>query len=163
MIALVAERAEHAPAVERLLDSAFGEARWRKTCQLLRDGQAPLPHLSLVALDGAALVGSVRLWPVKAGRHRALMLGPLAVDRDWRARGIGAALVEEAIHRATAAGEEAVLLVGDAPYYQRFGFRRDATKGLWLPGPVERERFLGRELKPGALDKARGLVTKMAA
>lgn len=163
MITLVDERAEHAPAVERLLDSAFGEARWHKTCQRLRDGQAPLPNLSLVALDGPALVGTVRLWPVKAGRRRAVMLGPLAVDQAWRQQGIGAVLVEEAIRRAAEAGEEAMLLVGDEPYYRRFGFRRDATKGLWLPGPVDRERFLARELKPRALDKAQGPVTKLAA
>jgi len=163
VIELVAERADHAPAVERLLDSAFGEARWHKTCQRLRDGAAPLPHLSLVALDGAALVGSVRLWPVKAGRRRAVMLGPLAVDPARREQGIGAALVQEAIRRAQEAGEEAVLLVGDEPYYRRFGFRRDAAKGLWLPGPVDRERFLARALKPGALDRAQGPVVKLAA
>jgi predicted N-acetyltransferase YhbS len=163
MVRLVDERVEHAPAVERLLDAAFGEARWHKTCQRLRDGQAPLRGLSLVALDRDALVGTVRLWPVRAGRRRALMLGPLAVDPAWLRRGIGAALTDEALRRAEAAGEGSVLLVGDAPYYQRFGFRPEATRRLWLPGPVERERFLGRELRRGALDNANGPVLKLAA
>jgi predicted N-acetyltransferase YhbS len=85
------------------------------------------------------------------------------VDAAWRERGIGAALVEEALRRARAAGEEAVLLVGDEPYYRRFGFRRELTSGLWLPGPVDRERFLALELKPGALGRARGPVLKLAA
>jgi predicted N-acetyltransferase YhbS len=163
MVKLVDERAEHAPAVECLLDAAFGEARWQKTSQLLRDGQAPLPGLSLVALDGEALVGTVRLWPVKAGRCRVLLLGPLAVDPQLHGQGIGAALMDEALRRAQEAGEDAVLLVGDAPYYQRFGFRADATRGLWLPGPVERKRFLARELKPRALAGATGPVLKLAA
>jgi predicted N-acetyltransferase YhbS len=163
MVTLVAEREEHAPAVELLLDVAFGEARWHKTSQRLRDGQAPLGGASLVALAGDALVGTVRLWPVLAGRRRALLLGPLAVDPARRDEGIGAALMTEALRRAGETGEEAVLLVGDAEYYKRFGFERDKTSGLWLPGPVDRTRFLARELKPRALERASGPVLKLAA
>lgn len=163
MVTLVDERHEHAPAIERLLDVAFGEGRWHKTCQRLRDGQAPLPGLSLVALDRDALVGTVRLWPVLAGRRRALLLGPLAVDAAYRDQGIGARLTEEALKRARAHGDKAVLLVGDAAYYERFGFRPGLTRGLWLPGPVERERFLARELRPKALHRAEGPVMRMAA
>jgi predicted N-acetyltransferase YhbS len=164
MVRLLTERAEHGPAVERLVDAAFGEARWHKTCQRLRDGRTPVPQLSLVALDGDKLVGTVRLWTVTAGRKRALLLGPLAIDGRHRDRGIGAALVEEALRRAAAAGEEIVLLVGDAPYYTRFGFRADATSGLWLPGPVERTRFLARPLTPAAAnDPAQGPVLPLAA
>jgi len=164
MITLATERPAHAPAVERLVDAAFGEARWHKTCQRLRDGRTPVAALSLVALDGEALVGTVRLWTVQAGRQRALLLGPLAVDPQRRDQGIGAALIEEAIARAAAAGEELVLLVGDAPYYARFGFRADTTTGLWLPGPVERDRFLARALTPSAAnDVVKGPVVAMAA
>jgi predicted N-acetyltransferase YhbS len=163
MITLASEREEHAPAIEQLLDVAFGEARWHKSSQRLRDGQAPLAGLSLVALAGDALVGTVRLWPVLAGRRRALLLGPLAVDPARREEGIGAALMNEALRRAAAAGEEAVLLVGDHEYYKRFGFERDKTTGLWMPGPTDRKRFLARELKPRALDRARGPVQKLAA
>jgi predicted N-acetyltransferase YhbS len=164
MVKLVIERPDHAPAVERLIDAGFGEARWHKTCQRLRDGQKPVQALSLVALDGEALVGTVRLWTVQAGRKRALLLGPLAVDPTRRDEGIGAALMEEALRRAAAAGEELVLLVGDAPYYTRFGFQADATTGLWLPGPVERDRFLGRALRPNAAnDAGKGPVVALAA
>ncbi len=120
----------------------------------------PLAGLSLVALAGDALVGTVRLWPVLAGRRRALLLGPLAVDPARRDEGIGAALMTEALRRAADTGEESVLLVGDADYYKRFGFVRDLTTGLWLPGPTDRRRFLARELKPRALEKARGPVRK---
>ena len=164
MVTLLTERAEHGPAVERLVDAAFGEARWHKTCQRLRDGQTPIAALSLVALDGEALVGTVRLWAVKAGRRRALLLGPLAVDERARDRGIGTALMEEALRRADAAGEDIVLLVGDAPYYGRFGFLAEAAKGLWLPGPVERDRFLVRSLRASAAnDAATGPVLPAAA
>ena len=146
-----------------MLDVAYGESRWRKTSQRLRDGRKPVRGLSLVALDRDGLIGTVRLWRVLAGGRPALLLGPLAVDPAQRKRGIGAALVDEALRRATEAGENAVLLVGDAPYYGRFGFTSDLTRDLWLPGPVERARFLARELKPGALDDASGAVLPLAA
>ena len=147
-----------------MLDQAFGPARWHKTCQRLRDGQDPLRDLSLVALDGDELAGTVRLWPVRLGLGRqGLMLGPLAVDDRKRGQGIGTKLMEAAMAKIEAAGEASVFLVGDPDYYRRFGFRPDATTGLHLPGPVERPRFLGREFRPGALSGARGLVQPLAA
>ncbi len=164
MATLRLERPEHAPAIERLLDQAFGPARWHKTCQRLRDGRVPDRNLSLVALDQGELVGTVRLWPVKLGFGRqGLMLGPLAVDDRMRGEGLGTKLMEAAMARIEAAGEGSVFLVGDPDYYRRFGFRPDPTTGLHLPGPVERPRFLGREFRPGALSGAKGLVQPLAA
>lgn len=144
---------------EALLDAAFGTARHLKTCERLREGR--LPSFALSAADeGGRLVGTVRLWHVAAGPgRRALMLGPLAVDQTERSRGIGAALMRAALNRAAVEGAQAVLLVGDAPYYERFGFSADLTRDLWMPGPVERERFLGVELVGGALAGARGFVS----
>jgi predicted N-acetyltransferase YhbS len=164
MVTLTPERPEHGPAVDRLLDSAFGsEARWHKTCQRLRDGQEPLRDLSLVAIADDKLVGTVRLWPVLAAGRRALMLGPLAVDDRWRDHGVGSQLMNESLKRAREAGERAVILVGDAPYYGRFGFVAAPTAGLWMPGPVDRARFLGAELAANALQGARGPVMPLAA
>jgi len=86
------------------------------------------------------------------------LLGPVTVASTHRSRGIGAALMQRALRDARRLGHGAVLLVGDAPYYGRFGFSAEKTGGLWLPGPFERERLLGHELAPGALDGARGLI-----
>ena len=165
MVTFTEERDEHGPAIERLLDAAFGGAWRHKTSQRLRDGRAPLRALSLVALDGQELVGTVRLWPILAGsrKRRALLLGPLAVDARLRDQGIGGDLVEAAIRRAREAGERAVILVGDQPYYGRFGFKADRTTGLWLPGPVDPRRFLACELAPDALAGASGPVVPLAA
>jgi predicted N-acetyltransferase YhbS len=151
-------------AREALLDSAFGPARFLKTCQRLRDGYAPAPGLALVATDGdGALIGTLRLWPILAGGRDALLLGPLAVAASSRSLGIGRALIEESLDRARALGHRAVLLVGDAPYYARFGFERRFTERLTMPGPVERARFLGLELVAGALEGASGRVIPAAA
>jgi predicted N-acetyltransferase YhbS len=163
MITLKTERDEHAGAIEQLLDKAFGEARHYKTCQRLRDGQEPIRDLSLVALGKGQLIGTVRMWAMRAGRHRTLLLGPLAVDPTWQDQGVGAALMQEAIRLAKGMGEKSVILVGDEDYYSRFGFKADATSGLYLPGPVDRKRFLANQLVDGALVGAAGDVRPLAA
>ena len=101
----------------------------------------------------------MRLWNVDCGGGRpALLLGPMAVACDCRNRGIGGALVRRAIEAARKLGHAAIVLVGDAPYYGRFGFSADKTRALWMPGPFERDRLLAIELKPDALDGAHGMI-----
>ena len=154
------EMAKDVAAREALIDRAFGDARFVKAAEQLREGRMPAHGLSLVATEKTRVVGTVRLWHVSAGPARpALLLGPLAVDDARRGRGIGAALMRRAIEAAQALGHKAVLLVGDAAYYGRFGFSAEKTGALWMPGPYERERLLARELMPGALDGARGLIS----
>ena len=145
---------------EALLNRAFGKARKRKTSERLRQGRVPSEGLAFAAVDaGGRLVGTVRLWDVIAGSAGpALLLGPIAVDCKHRGRGIGTALMERALNEARVKGHGAVILVGDAPYYARFGFAHGPVADLHLPGPVERHRFLGLELIPGVLDGAEGLV-----
>jgi predicted N-acetyltransferase YhbS len=152
------ERPADAAAREALLNLAFGPCRFDKASQRLRDGQHPAEGLSFVATVLGRVIGTVRLWHITAGAHPALLLGPLAVHPDFRTCGIGAALMRRALDDAAARGHAAVLLVGDAPYYARFGFAADKTAGLWLPGPYEADRLLARELQPGALDGAYGLI-----
>jgi predicted N-acetyltransferase YhbS len=146
-------------AREALLERIFGEARFRKTCEQLRRGRLPSPGLAFGAYDGDELVGTLRLWDIMAGSAgKALLLGPLAVAPELQGRGVGSALVRHAIHEAALSGHGAILLVGDAPYYRRFGFSSAKVKGLCLPGPVVRSRFQGLELEKGALAGASGLV-----
>ncbi|MET0430576.1 MAG: N-acetyltransferase [Microvirga sp.] len=151
-------------AREALLDLCFGPARFLKTCERLREGRRPAEGLALVIEMDDRLVGTVRLWPVSAGRNRAaLMLGPIAVDPALQGLGLGARLMREALARAASLGHRAVLLVGDAAYYERFGFAAERTASLRMPGPYERERFLALELTPGALAGAQGLVAATGA
>ena len=161
--AIRAERASDVVAREALLDACFGEDRSSRTCQRLRDGRAPAERLALAAVRGRKLVGTVRLWHVSAGGVPALVLGPLAVDPSCRKLGIGAALIKRALAAARARGHRAVILLGDAPYYARFGFSAQKTGLLTLPGPFERERLLGLELSEGALAGACGTIVATGA
>jgi hypothetical protein len=144
---------------ERLLDAAFGPGRSAKTSERLREGRKPARGLAFVAHQAGRLVGTLRLWPIITGTgHACLLLGPLAVAADARGCGIGAALMQQALGKARALGHRAVLLVGDAAYYNRFGFSAEKTGALRMPGPYERDRLLACELVPAALNGARGLI-----
>lgn len=156
-----AEMPADAPAREALLDRAMGPGRRRKSSEKLRRGRLPAAGLSFVARDAAGtVVGTVRLWDVRTGEGGvpALLLGPLAVDPACKDHGIGSALMRHAIGHARALGHSAILLVGDAPYYARFGFSADRTGQLAMPGPYERHRFLALELVEGSLDGAYGVL-----
>jgi predicted N-acetyltransferase YhbS len=144
-----------------LLDRAMGSGRRRKSSERLRRGRRPSEGLDFVAKGGdGTLVGTVRLWDVCAGEGgpAALLLGPLAVDPAVKSAGIGSALMHHAIGEAARLGHGAILLVGDAAYYSRFGFSSVKTGKLAMPGPYERERFLALELVDGALDGASGVL-----
>ena len=159
MVTIRNETHRDVEAREHLLDRVWGQSRFEKTAERLREGRRPVAGLSLVAANDGCVIGTVRLWHVCAGPgRRALLLGPLAVDEAWRNRGIGSGLMLRAVGAAQRRGHRAVLLVGDAAYYGRFGFSAAKTGSLWLPGPFDRNRLLACELVPGALDGARGLV-----
>ena len=160
MIRIDCEAPAEAGARESLLDLAMGRRRRKKTSERLREGRLPAEGLSFSAKNKAGrLVGTLRLWHVSAGGARpALLLGPLAVHPSYRNRGVGSALIQVATAKAKALGHRAVLLVGDEPYYKRFGFSRALTEHLRMPGPFERDRFLALELVPDALRDASGVV-----
>ena len=159
MLTIRKEKASDAAAREALLDAACGSARFAKASERLREGRRPAHGLSLIALDCGQIVGTVRLWHVSAGpAYPALLLGPLAVHPDHRCRGIGSALVRRAIACARLAGHRAILLMGDAAYYGRFGFTAAQTGSLWMLGRFKRDRLLGLELCPGALAGVSGLI-----
>jgi predicted N-acetyltransferase YhbS len=161
--AIRAEKASDVVAREALLDACFGENRHMRTCQRLRDGRAPAEGLAFSAMAEGRLVGTLRLWHVSAGGKPALVLGPLAVEVSSRKLGVGTALMDHALAAAKTRGHRAVILLGDAPYYARFGFSAQKTGELSLPGPFERERLLALELVEGALDGAWGMIAAQGA
>ncbi|MFG1346177.1 N-acetyltransferase [Xanthobacter autotrophicus DSM 431] len=165
MTEIVLETVEDVASREALLDLCLGEERRAKASERLREGRLPAEGLAFCAYgpDGR-LAGTVRLWNVTAGPGRpALLLGPLAVHPWFQAHGLGGALMRTALAAAQEKGHGAVILVGDAPYYGRFGFSAQKTGELWMPGPYDRHRLLALELAESALDGARGLISPTGA
>lgn len=162
MIALAEEKPEDWWEVEALLDLCFAPGREMLSSYRLRDGVASVAALCLTARDaGGVLVGALRNWPVLVDGHDALLLGPVAVHPTHQGEGIGAALMHEAIARARAGGHARIMLVGDAPYYRRFGFAR--LDGVEMPPPTNPDRVLGLALRDGAWDGVRGRVGKVTS
>jgi predicted N-acetyltransferase YhbS len=142
MYRLIRETAEDRWEVEALFDLCFAPGREALSSYRLRDGVPPVACLCLVARDpDGILAGAIRFWPVRVGRAEALLLGPIAVHPTRQGEGLGAMLMREGLARARADDWPRVLLVGDAPYYGRFGFTRlDAVE---MPPPTNPDRVLG--------------------
>jgi predicted N-acetyltransferase YhbS len=154
------EQKGDAAAVERLVDLGFGPGRFAKTAYRLREGVAADERLSFVAEESHALLGSVRFWPVRIGQTGCLLLGPLAVEPKLRGRGIGIGLMQRGIEEAKGLDYEAIVLVGDEPYYAKVGFTRLPPARVRFPGPVDANRVLGLGLRPNALVSLAGDVTR---
>jgi predicted N-acetyltransferase YhbS len=142
-LSLVHEAPEHAAEIEALLDRAFGPGRFAKSSERVREFADFAPELSFCALEEGRLLGVVRMWRVAVGEQPVAFLGPLAVDTEQRKAGLGGLLISRAFHAAAAAaGEAGVLLVGDPPYFGRFGFK--VAPGVIMPGPADPRRVLFR-------------------
>ena len=159
MISFAAEKPEHRDAIEHVLDRAFGPGRFAKSSERVRErGAAFEPALSRVALnDAGAVIGVCRIWRVSAGAP-LYFLGPLAVDPDAQAAGLGLSLVRECVAACRAAGGGGIALVGAERFFRAAGFTRVPDGRLALPGPFVPDRLLWLELRPGALDKAQGEI-----
>lgn len=141
------ETPDDAAALLDLLDHAFGPGRFVKVSERVREFARFRPDLSFCAETAAGIVGVVRLWDIRIGSTPALFLGPLAVHSASRLDGLGGRLVERAGAAADALGEGPILLVGDPPYFSRFGYLAGPTAGVRLPGPVDPRRVLARGAK----------------
>ncbi len=141
-LTLVNEIPAHGAEIEALLGRAFGPGRFAKVSERVREFAAFAPDLSFCAVEEGKVVGVVRLWRVRVGDQPVVFLGPLAVEESERRHGLGATLVQRACDAAVAAGEPAVVLVGDLPYFQRVGFA--VAPDVALPGPVDARRVLAR-------------------
>lgn len=143
------EAPDDAHLILDLTDRAFGPGRYAKAAERLREGNVLIADLSISAWRGEALLGSVRMWPVKVGSGVSVFLGPIAVEADARKHGIGAELVARACEAAKAAGWGTVFLVGDAPYFGRMGFV--PAPEVRMPGPVDQRRVLWKALSKDAV------------
>ncbi|WP_342453998.1 N-acetyltransferase [Sagittula salina] len=146
--------------VEALYDLCFAPGRTLLSSYRLREDVPPVAPLCRVARDSTnTLVAAIRYWPVRVGGSRVLLLGPVAVHPVTQGAGLGGLLIRETLHAAGELGYERVLLVGDPPYYNRFGFFHLA--GVEMPPPTNPDRVQGLELIPGAWDGVHGEVEKV--
>ena len=144
--------------VEALYDLCFAPGRTALSSYRLRDGVDPLSELCFVARDADGILGGViRNWPVYVGGRLAILLGPVAVHPTRQGEGVGAMLMRKALNRAHDLGWARVMLVGDYPYYKRFGFFK--LEGVEMPPPTNPDRILGYNLTPGAWIGVSGEVT----
>ena len=147
--------------VEALYDLCFAPGREALSSYRLRDGIPPVARLSRVARDEQGILGgAIRYWPVRIAGQRVLLLGPVAVHPTAQGEGLGGALIRDSLAQANSEGWARVLLVGDAPYYRRFGFEK--RDGVEMPPPTNPDRVLGLELIPGAWDGVQGVVQRDA-
>ncbi len=147
--------------VEALYDLSFAPGRTLLSSYRLRDDVPPVAELCRVARDESGILGgAIRYWPVRIGHWHAGLRGPVAVHPAARGEGLGAALIRGTVGRARALEWSRVLLVGDEPYYRRFGFGH--LSGVEMPPPTNPERILGLELVPGAWQGVAGEVTRYA-
>lgn len=157
-ITIAHESPASAAAIERMHQRTFGPGRFARTAFRLREHTPPDLSLSFTAHVSTMMVGSVRLTPIWIGDTPALLLGPLTVEPPFRSVGIGARLMRVCMDAARDQGHKLVLLVGDAPYYARFGFSVVPHGQIIMPGPVDPARLLVAELNPGTCSGVSGLV-----
>ena len=157
------EEESDASALSVLSAQAFGPGRFARTAYRVREGVAPVASLALTGWLDGRLIAGIRFTSIKIGvAGNALLLGPLVVDPAHKGKGYGKVLVGEGLARAKGQGFDLVLLVGDMPYYGRFGFVPVPPGQITLPGPVDPARLLANELSPGVLAGATGLVLACA-
>lgn len=146
--------------VEALYDLCFAPGREALSSYRLRDDADPIAALCLVARDADnILAAAIRFWPVKVGRHPCLLLGPIAVHPTRQGEGLGQLLIRESVSLARDLGWARILLIGDAPYYRRFGF--EILADVTVPPPTNPDRVLGLALTPAAWNGVSGPVTRL--
>ena len=159
MFTITRETADDYWEVEALYDLCFAPGREALSSYRLRDDVPPVADLCLIARDAdGILAGAIRNWPICAGGANALLLGPIAVHPTRQGEGLGGILMRDSLARAARLGWGRVLLVGDAPYYSRFGFVR--LDHITMPPPTNPDRVLGLALTPGAWDGVVGGVKR---
>lgn len=151
------------PKVSELHAAVFGPGRFTRTAYRVRErapgDKSQLSPLNRVAMQGSRMIAAINFSSIRiGGKTGAVLLGPLAVDPAFNGQGNGRRLLAEALEEAKAQGVRLVVLVGDEPYYGRFGFKRVPPGRITFPGPADPARILAAEIEPGAATEYQGLI-----
>ncbi|MFD2706791.1 GNAT family N-acetyltransferase [Salibacterium lacus] len=157
-------------ATETLVKRAFGDETYSDPTEHvlvenLRESEAFIPELSLVALDsGKHIVGHILLSRItiedNGSAVDSLALAPVSVAPERQNQGIGTQLMRDALRRARELGFSSVVVLGHPEYYAKFGFERANHWDIQAPFEVPPEAFMVLELTEHALDKAQGGVVQ---
>lgn len=157
-----AESSKDKAAISRVHEMAFGRPAEAGIVEALRVSPHFIPALSLVAVDGATIVGHLLLTRIRikgeAAEHPALSLAPMAVVPGQQRRGIGSLLVRTGLRRAAELGHRLVIVLGHVDYYPRFGFAPASTLGISPPFAAPDAAFMACVLVPGGAEGISGVV-----
>lgn len=156
-------------ALYEFIKTAFSTAKLadgdeQEFANRLRTREDYLPKLALVAEEQGKIIGHIMLTRYRATADNGasvevLLVAPLAVAAEYRSKGVGAALMNEALRRAKELGYAAALLIGDPAYYGRFGFRQSTCLGIRNTDGIPDVYVQALELTPGALGKTEATIT----
>lgn len=150
---------EDIPGIEALHARVFGPGRFGRTAYRVREGAPKKSNFCRLAATDGRLLAAVSFTPIRIGNtDNALLLGPLVVAPEVSNQGLGRKLIAAGLDTANSEGIAAVILVGDKPYYERFGFEQVPPGQIWFPGPVDPGRILAWQSEPGAINGYSGLI-----
>ncbi len=156
MIDIRDEQPGDATAVRDVNGLAFGQDEEGRIVDALRDNGAA--SLSLVAVNGEAIVGHIMFSPLSVGDLVGAGLGPMAVIPSHQRQGIGSRLVRAGIERLKSAGCPFVVVIGHPSFYPRFGFQLAAAYGLTCEWDVPADVFMVNILNPDVAGSLRGVA-----
>jgi putative acetyltransferase len=148
-----------AEAVRTVNLAAFETNTEADLVELLRVQASPL--ISLVADDSGSIVGHILFSPAVLLGHphvKIMGLAPMAVLPAHQRRGIGSSLVRAGLEASRQLGFGAVIVLGHAKYYPRFGFQSASRFGLGCEYDVPDEIFMALELAPGTFSGKTGTI-----
>lgn len=156
------EQPQDSDTVYQINKQAFAQDAEAKLVDALRNSDAFVPELSLVAELDSQIVGHILFTKIQIvngdDSYESLALAPMAVLEDYQKQGIGGALIREGLQRATALGFTSVIVLGHEHYYPKFGFEPAAKWNIKAPFEVPSEIFRAIELVPNGLQHVSGTV-----
>ncbi|PCI73647.1 GNAT family N-acetyltransferase [Candidatus Dependentiae bacterium] len=156
---ILAETPDDQETIENLHARAFGPGRFTRTAYRLREGVSPVANLCHAGWLDGKLVASIRLTRVKIENSLGLLLGPIVVHPDFNSQGYGLKLVINAVGASRKDGFPWIILVGDAPYYEKAGFQKALPGAIHFPGPVDPDRVMVLALQEDGLTGVEGLLS----